>query len=191
MAEPASIKEFAKALASHWKGSMSGGAGIFAALGALGLGWSNAQTFLWGAAAALAVGSYLVWADERQKVVALDKADQREAVRLLLAKLRNRGVAIRNEASNGVLMAAQWPQWQERIVAWNAEVIETIKRISPPDAEWFSVMDIMQPARVGVLIASDIDQDSADSVARIFQLHDERLKRLSQLITGEVGNVCP
>jgi hypothetical protein len=182
-----SVIEFAKALAKHWKGSMSGGASIIAGLGASGLGWSNWQTWVWGAATAFVIGAYFVWADERRSVIALDKTEQHENVRLRLAQLRNLGVGIRNEASNGVLMAAQWPQWWDKTVAWNAEVIETIKRISPADAEWFSVMDIMQPARVGLPIHESVD---AGNVVGAFQLHDERLVRLGQLITGEKGKVC-
>jgi hypothetical protein len=186
----ARIQDFIRAYFTNAGALMSGIPTIPAA--GLGLYVQNATAryvFWVTAAFCLALSSYFVWREERLRVIALDKSEQREIVRAELSHLRNLGVGIRNDASPGLLTRDQWPAWIER-TAWNAEAIAAIRKVSNADAGWFEIADIMPKARLGVAIDEAMPHDEVAQALRRFQLHDFRLVKLEQLISGEKGKIC-
>ena len=187
-----SIIEFGKGFAAHWKGSMSGGAGIIAAAGALGFGWTNAQTFFWGAVVAFAIGSYGVWADERKRVVALDASALREAVRLRIAELVTEGAGMRNEATDAYhpFSPDGWVGWEMRLQAWHNVVLSELKKVSPADAEWYRTLNVVPPPEIPIgLSAYDETGGRYDEICQAYAMHNFRLKKLEQLVSGDKGNI--
>ena len=188
MAQPPSLPEFAKALARHWKGSMSGGAGIFAAVGGLWLGWTNGQALFWGAVAAFAVGSYLVWRDEREKVIALDLFSKREAARLRIAELITEGAGIRNEALDeyNPFTHPELVGWANRVQAWHNVVLSTLKSVSAADAEWYRTLNEIPPPAIPM---AEPSEGADENGLKVYAMLNFRLRKLEQLVSGEKGNL--
>ena len=161
---------------------MSGGAGIIAAGGAIWLGWTPLQTFLWGAGVAIVVASYLLWAEERKKVVALDRDELVEARRLALARLRQAGVALRNSAQFGFEEAAAMQAWMEQVETWNTEVVFSIMAGNEADAEWFRIADVVETPRIPMSYPWDTPLSGDEHAFFLYNLHDFRLVKLEKLI---------
>lgn len=167
---------------------MSGGAGIFAAVGGFWLGWTNGQALFWGAVAAFAVGSYLVWRDEREKVITLDFYSKRETVRLRIAELITEGAGIRNEATDhyNPFTHDEAVGWSNRASAWHNVVLNTLKSVSAADAEWYRTLnEVPNPAIPMAKPMAGMDDD----ILQIYAMHNFRLKKLEQLVSGEKGNL--
>ena len=75
----------------------------------------------------------------------------------------------------GVLSETDFAQWERRALLWNDRVIESIRKISEADAEWFSILDVVTVPRVGAGF-------NFGPFQKLFGEHDLRVKRLGKMI---------
>jgi hypothetical protein len=115
--------------------------------------------------------------------------------RLDLATLRSEGVRIRNEILRKNAAPEFFDEWIARTREWNDRVVGSLRNISVGDAEWFSVLDVVPPARLGLEFefvggGSDFltNEDKRNEIRRAFQHHDFRLARLGDMIQRLWGN---
>ena len=74
-----------------------------------------------------------------------------------------------------MLDTAAWQIWTERASKWNEDVIGELMKVSEGDAEWFSILDVVDPPRLTSPQSKGGDGDR-------FAMHDFRLKRLGDMI---------
>lgn len=111
-----------------------------------------------------------------ERLVKLER--QMKGARLELAKLRVDGVALRNEGRRMTGYEETWKNWSTRALKWNDDVIASMKKLNEADAEWFSVLDVVPPARLALTKAGSLDHE------KLYQEHDFRLRRLGEMIYG-------
>jgi hypothetical protein len=99
---------------------------------------------------------------------------QIKGARFELARLRAEGVAIRNDGM-GISSETDFAEWERRALIWNDRVIESMRKISEADAEWFSILDVVTAPRVGTGFKYGPFQ-------KLFGEHDLRVKRLGKMI---------
>ena len=95
-----------------------------------------------------------------------------EDARLELAKLRTEGVSLRNRC---VPLTTSLPEWIAECQGWTGRVIETIKKISQADAEWFKTLDAVPPPRLFL-------ESSNPAQILTYRVHDFYLVKLEELI---------
>ena len=95
-----------------------------------------------------------------------------EDARLELAKLRTEGVDLRNRC---VPLAMSLSEWIAECQGWTGRVIETIKKISQADAEWFKTLDAVPPPRLFL-------ESSNPAQILTYRVHDFYLVKLEELI---------
>jgi hypothetical protein len=124
----------------------------------------------WAVGVLTALGFIVFWL--LQRLVELER--RMRGARLKLAQLRAAGVALRNEARTPLDLEA-FADWKLRIAAWNMEVVAEIRKVSEGDAEWFSILDIVETPRIPIHVS--LQGDDLD-----YRMHDLRLKRLGDMI---------
>lgn len=98
-----------------------------------------------------------------------------------LARLRRKGVELRNEGRHSITTKAKWEEWQPRAAKWNKDVILSLKDISEADAEWFAVLDVVPSPR---LPPENAPRESPEQEAflKLYKEHDFRVKRLGEMV---------
>lgn len=169
--------DFAKAYAANWSAIMSGGPSIPVAFFAYYIPNDIVRVLAWVlAACSLVFSAFIVWRTERLKVIALSGRNT-EIHRTTLAKLRAKGVAMRNIAEDAYDEPNRWALWETAAIAWNLEVAAAIAKFSEADSVWFSILDVVPPPRID--IHPNCYDDDKD---RLYAMHDYRLARLNTLI---------
>jgi len=184
-----SAASYLRAFRAHWIDAMSGIASVPLAVAAVFVGEKYQQIVLWVASVScLLIAGYRVWATERRKVIALDVSAKREAVRLRVAELITEGAGLRNEATGDYnpFSAEEMIGWCGRATAWHNVVLDTLKKVSAADAEWYRTLDVV-PAPTIPLAEPPCGTD--EDGRRLYAMHNFRLKKLEQLVSGEKGNL--
>ena len=95
----------------------------------------------------LLLAPYWIYVDFRKRNEGLSKTldalETRESVRLGLARLRKKGVTIRNTGLK-LTKKSEVPNWVRDADRWEKRVIKKIKEINRADAELFSTLDWVQ-----------------------------------------------
>jgi hypothetical protein len=185
----ARIQDFVRAYFTNWFAVMSGGPSVPAAILAVYVQNDTARYLLWGTVGlAFLLSAYFVWREERLKVIELDIRNRAEAVRLRVAELITEGAGLRNEACDEYdpFPDSGWVGWTSRQALWHRVVLAELKKASPADAEWYRTLnEVPEP-----LIPANIHMGGT-SVEHLqtYAMHNFRLKKLEQLVSGEKGNL--
>jgi hypothetical protein len=100
-------------------------------------------------------------------------------LRLLLARLRREGVAIRNDSCRLELEDADFNAWSLEGDKWRERTAYVIEQIDAADAEWFRILDIVPEPREPLLMPRKKHEGKHFAAHR---QHDFRLAKLEQLI---------
>jgi len=100
-------------------------------------------------------------------------------LRLLLARLRREGVAIRNDSCRLELEDADFNAWSLEVGKWRERTAYVIEQIDAADAEWFRILDIVPEPREPLLMPRKKHEGKHFAAHR---QHDFRLAKLEQLI---------
>ena len=95
-----------------------------------------------------------------------------EDARLELAHRRTEGVALRNRC---IPLTTGLSEWIAECRSWSERVIETIKKISRADAEWFKTLDAVPPPRLF------LESGNPEQILT-YRVHDFYLVKLEELI---------
>ena len=107
--------------------------------------------------------------------------NKRKLTRLYLARLRTRGVVLRNEINQvlpfqpGGILGNPVESWFGKLDTWRELVINGIELLDSADAEWFRTLDAVPSPRVSC-------PSDDPKITKAFREHDYRLKRLEDLI---------
>jgi hypothetical protein len=188
-----SFRSFIAAFRGHWLEAMSGAFSVpFAAAGV----WASAagaNGYATASFVALAIlgawfAAYRLWSVERNKVAELDVGARREAVRLRIAELITEGAGMRNEATDAYnpFSRDELEGWSGRITAWHNVVLDALKTVSAADAEWYRTLnEVPKPAIPMAIPPEGVLEDHM----QLYAMHNFRLKKLEQLVSGEKGNL--
>jgi hypothetical protein len=111
---------------------------------------------------------------------ALKLTRQISDARLSLAALRADGVTLRN-CHGAVTDKASFEAWAKKVNAWRDTVQRELEKISKSDAAWFSVLDVVPPARIPPPQWHSSRKDWS-AFAKLYGEHDCRLARLGDMI---------
>lgn len=104
--------------------------------------------------------------------------------RVSLSKLRSEGVSIRNKGAKRFQTLEAYEEWHESVLDWNDRTISEIRKINEADAEWYAVLDIVEPPRLPIEVSKSfrpaLPWDELHDVN--YRQHDFRLKRLGEMI---------
>jgi hypothetical protein len=97
-----------------------------------------------------------------------------------LARLRTKGVEIRNRGIREIDTEQKWDAWRNEASNWNNDVIEALRKNNEADAEWFSVLDIVPNPRIAIEALPP--QQAATDFVKLYREHDLRVKRLGEMV---------
>jgi hypothetical protein len=110
-----------------------------------------------------------------------------ESTRAKLGRMRQVGVDLRNKAQFGFERHEDIQPWMDAVAQWNSDIIGAIRNVSDADAEWFAIADIVEHPRIPMQTTEPNVSD--DRSFFLYNLHDFRLLKLEELISGTKGNL--
>jgi hypothetical protein len=137
------------------------------------LGLLKEVSYAW---ALLPLTVWLLIAYSRRRSAHISLLMEATGVPLALARLRHKGVQIRNKAKWNFNSAEEFNNWKSSVEKWMEEVISALETHAPADAEWFRVLDSVPSPRIHCA-ATDRRH------LKLFKEHDYRLVRLDELLS--------